>query len=101
MLNYDMVPVKRMTEGVRRYVEQGILTGSFLISLFENNFVNVYRCADNENKANLIGWASFLHWEMPMEAWGSRDKVLKWTKARQKERLSDNIVSGTDNKEVT
>ena len=81
-MNYELIP-EHMRGGVRRYLEEGIEPGSFLLSLLENNFIRVCRQADATNRELLFVWAEFLWWEMPGGSWGSPEKVEAWMKSRQ------------------
>ena len=67
-----------MKEGVRLYVFNGIIPGSFLRSVLENNLTESFSNADSNNLERIAEWAEFLIWNIPSECWGSREKVVKW-----------------------
>ena len=73
----DKIP-EHMHEGVCAYILHGRRIGHFLTAVFSNNFVESVGRAGPENLAAMQGWASFLYWEMPPEAWGSPEKVRAW-----------------------
>jgi hypothetical protein len=81
MTDYRHVPVAYMTGAVRRYIEDGILTASFLTALFGNDLKGAFRCADDENTAAMRDWVMFVINEMPGNAQGSEAIVQAW-KAR-------------------
>ena len=72
-----------MINGLELYFYDGILPGSFLTAVLENNLVYSFARADMINKAAMENWACFLHWEMPSGSWGSPEKVAAWCEARQ------------------
>ncbi len=104
-ISYDRIP-EHMRGGARRYVEQGILPGSFLTMILENDFVHAASRADDTNKLRLLDYAAWLMMDLPMAAWGSGETVRDWIRsgglegqaaakqaAEEKERLSDAITS--------
>lgn len=74
---YDRLPA-HMQDGARRYIEQGIPPGSFLLAVLENNFTRAVSGADEINRQHLQDWAHWLIWDIPSAAWGSRSKVNAW-----------------------
>ena len=81
-VDYSLIP-EHMRSGVKRYLENGIRPGDFLIAILENNLVQSVGRADKINQAHIIEWANFLYNEMPMESWGSKEKVNAWIKKRR------------------
>lgn len=67
-----------MKEGVLRYIFDGILSGSFLGAILENNLVGAFKFADDNNLASMKDWVRFLYWHLPSNCWGSEKKVKKW-----------------------
>ena len=78
MVDYTKVPVPYMQEGVRRWVEDGIMPGSFLTAVLANDLTMAVAKADRENLENLHGWALFLLNEMPNTMWGSYGALRDW-----------------------
>lgn len=64
------------------YLAKGVTPGSFLTAVLENNFARAVRCADDHNVLILDQYAAFLDWEIPASAWGSPEKVKKWSQKR-------------------
>jgi hypothetical protein len=75
-LDYDLLPA-HLKEGMRRYVENGIETGSFLRAVLENDLEQAALRADTLCLLHLKEIALFLH-SLPFEVWGSRLIVQAW-----------------------
>jgi hypothetical protein len=80
-VDWTRVPVPYMTDGLKLYVERGILPGDFLIALLSNDLLEAFRRADDNNTPAMRSWASFLHNELPCECWGSHATVQAWHKS--------------------
>jgi len=68
-----------LREGLVRYFADGILPGSFLQAVLINDLQQAVGRADPQSMAGLPALITFLTWEVPGEAWGSRRLVLAWT----------------------
>lgn len=66
-----------MREGVEKYVMDGRETGSFLMSVFENNLIEAIGRADTTNIRCLQQYA-YLLLHMPAGSFGSRENVKQW-----------------------
>lgn len=77
MTSYDRLP-QHMRPGARRYIEQGIPPGGFLIAVLKNDFRTAAMKADRINKNSFRAWADWLVYEAPREAWGSEENVRNW-----------------------
>ena len=77
-MNLSNIP-SHMHTPVREYVERGAPIGGFLAALFSNDFLGVYKHADDP--AAMFQWASFLYNEVPAGCHGSPEAVEKWQKA--------------------
>lgn len=82
MVNYDKVPVEYMRDGVRRYIERGVMPGDFLFALFSNDLKGAYRAADDRNTEAMRAWVGFVINEMPCTSQGSPAIVRAWCKAQ-------------------
>ena len=69
--------------GMQRYLEHGIIPGSFLLAVLENDLMWAAGRADAVNLVNLPAYASFLYCEAPLGSYGSPEDVREWSKARQ------------------
>jgi hypothetical protein len=77
-LAYERLP-KHLRSGMRRYIEDGIETGSFLRAALENDFTQVFaRCGDDLSRTDIENIVRFLLFEAPPDAWGSPAKVQAW-----------------------
>lgn len=82
-IDYEMLPT-HLRAGMRRYLDQGIPTGSFLRAVLENDLAEAVLRADNEARPWLLNIVIFLH-GIPPEAWGSTAAVAAWIAARKAE----------------
>lgn len=66
--------------GLVRYVEHGILPGSFLTAVLEDKLVESAMCADDNNLPRLHMWADIMYNAVPRAARGSHGVVAEWSK---------------------
>lgn len=77
-IDYSALP-EHMRAGTRAYIERGVIGGSFLTSVFANDFVGAYCCADDINRKALNTWAKWLQTaNIPQNCWGSTHNVNQW-----------------------
>ncbi len=69
---------ERMMGGIKRYIENGILPGSFLKAVIQNNLSDAVGQADDENLQNLPAYVGYFYNEAPFNCWGSKTKMEKW-----------------------
>ena len=65
-------------ESLQRYIDHGILPGSFLTAVLENNLSNAVANADPVNLANLRNIVGYVYNYLPSVAWGSRETVADY-----------------------
>lgn len=75
---------ERMMGGIKRYIDQGVDPGHFLTAVICNDLKEAVGRADEENMRNIPAYVSYFYNEMPEPCWGSREKMEKWIKAREK-----------------
>lgn len=75
-----------MRGAIVEYLLYGQYMGSFLGAVFSNDLVGAIGNADMYNRAALHRYAQFLYSYAPRDAWGSRDKVTAWMRARMEEK---------------
>ncbi len=76
-VHYDMLP-KHMREPAQLYIEEGYPVGDFLTAVLRNRFVEAIGSADIINSHHFKEWARWLHNEVPIDAWGSAEKMHVW-----------------------
>jgi len=79
---YENIPTY-MIGGIVRYLTHGIMPGSFLQAVFENDLMKAFHNADATNKQCVAAYA-FLLYFLPNDCYGSRDIVEAWSALRQK-----------------
>lgn len=75
--NWNLIPY-HMREGVRLYIEHGVMTGSFQTALMSNDLRGACEAADDINRHCLFDYCRFLYCDAPSECWGSPGKVSAW-----------------------
>lgn len=65
--------------GLERYLNHGIMPGSFLTAVLENKLMESYRAADDDSLRQIPSLIKYLYNHFPMAAWGSPERVAAWT----------------------
>lgn len=68
-----------------RYLNHGIMPGSFLTAVLENNLADAFGRADMANSANLKNIIGYVYNHLPSNAWGSEKTVSQYLKQFEKE----------------
>ena len=76
-INYEMLP-QSLRSGMRRYIEDGVIPGGFLVAVLSDGLSDAMGRADEENRKRLYDIVSFVYNEAPGDCWGSRAKVKAW-----------------------
>lgn len=66
---------------LERYLNHGIMPGSFMTAVLENNLMQAMGRADRENSANLKNIVGYIYNHLPSNSWGSRDRVENYVKS--------------------
>jgi len=66
--------------GMAAYFKEGVLPGSFLVAVLENNLYQAFACADEVSKAGLEDVVRWCYMNLPSVAWGNEDRVMQWVK---------------------
>ena len=82
-VKWDMIPNPAMRSGLGLYLTTGRLPGDFLQALLSNNLIDTFARADPTNFPLLQKWCWWMHGEFPYTAWGSKKKMLAWSKERK------------------
>jgi hypothetical protein len=64
-----------------RYLNHGIMPGSFLTAVLENNLCEAFGRADSFNSATLKHIVGYVYNHLPSNSWGSREKVQEYLKS--------------------
>jgi len=67
-----------MMDSILRYVDDGVMPGSFLCAVLSNDLSGAVAYADDNNMRNLPAYVRFLYNHCPCGCWGSRDIVTNW-----------------------
>ncbi len=77
---YQKLP-EQYREGMRRYVEEGILPGSFLMAILSNDlYSSVAQCSGPIEYLEIV--VKWLYNEAPSRCWGSPKQVRDWILGR-------------------
>lgn len=79
-----MIPIATL-QTIKDYVEYGIIPGSFVRAVLENNLSESFGRADIYNRAALFEIVQYVYSEIPHTIWGSKDKVDNWLAYKRKE----------------
>lgn len=79
-INYSSLPCY-MQDGMRLYVEHGILPGGFLTAVLSNDLMGALGKADDINLHALPAYGRFLYNNAPCGCYGSLQAVASWCKA--------------------
>jgi len=77
-IDYTKAPVDYMVPALRRYVEHGIMPGSFMTAVLEGNLYTAAFKADADNFAALGQWCRFIYNNLPAGCYGSPSNVANW-----------------------
>ncbi len=69
-------------EGLDRYVNDRIPTGSFLYAVLTNDLFEATGRADNNNKGALFQICQYIYNELPSGCWGSPEIVKEWLREK-------------------
>ena len=73
--DYQKLP-EQYRDGLRRYIEEGIMPGSFLRAVLEDRLHDaVVRCDNISQLKDIVLW---IYNEAPSICWGSPEKVRDW-----------------------
>lgn len=74
---------------LERYLNNGIMPGSFLTAVLENNLCEAFGRADICNEHNMKNIVGYVYNHLPSNAWGSKERVTTYLEnLRSKENVS-------------
>jgi len=77
-LKASRIPL-RMHEGIKRWIEYGVVPGNFLWQVICNDLARAVFAADDENLSLLREYVLFFHNEAPTGCWGSERTATNWS----------------------
>ncbi len=84
-INYDILPEGLRNEA-RRYIEEGVRPGRFLVAVTTNDVAGAYDAAIDDDLERLGSVLCFWCTEAPTDCWGSKQEMDAWIKAKAAER---------------
>lgn len=66
---------------LERYLNKGIMPGSFLTAVLCNNLSDAFGRLDIDNEANMKNIIGYVYNNLPSNAWGSAEKVSDYLKS--------------------
>jgi hypothetical protein len=76
-IDYSKLP-EHIQEGVKRYIEHGILPGNFLQAVICNDLKESFLLADDINIKRMFDIVHFFYNQAPSLCWGSYKEMEKW-----------------------
>lgn len=84
---------ERMMEGIRKYVEEGVVPGDFLTGIIENDLKKACYHADDENLKNIPAFVAYFYNRTPSTCWGSKAAMDAWVEVRSKATMDALVTS--------
>lgn len=69
---------------LERYLNHGIMPGSFLTAVLQNNLAEACGRADSSNSSNISNIVGYIYNHLPSNSWGSAEKVQEYLKQLKK-----------------
>lgn len=66
---------------LERYLNHGIMPGSFMTAVLENNLMEAFGRADICNEANMKNIVGYMYNNIPSNTWGSPERVKDYLKS--------------------
>lgn len=80
--DYTILP-EHIRDGVRLYIEKGIIPGSFLQAVICNKLKESFMYADGINQMRMFDIVKFFYNEAPISCWGSEERMRTWSAKRR------------------
>jgi len=82
--------MKQITiDGLRRYADDGIPPGGFLMAVLENNLMEAFGRADEQNTLDMVEIAAYVYNEIPSVCHGSPERVTAWLEMKAAQRARE------------
>lgn len=76
-INYESCP-EHVRGGLKRYIEDCVEPGSFLVAVLSNDLFGAFGKADIKNRYDMFEIVSWIYNNAPNNCHGSRDIVRAW-----------------------
>jgi hypothetical protein len=77
LFRLDKLP-EHMRGAMYRWLQHGIMPGSFGRAILENNLVGAFQKADSVNAQHILDYVNWLYNHAPGGCWGSPEEVRAW-----------------------
>lgn len=84
-VDWASLSAPHLRRGLVLYVEQGVMPGQFLSAVLCNDLTKAVASADAVCRARLVDVVEWVWRNLPGNCWGSHNKVLEWSSAREAE----------------
>ncbi len=72
-----MIP-ERIKEAIDRHAQEGCPCGDFVTAVLENNLMEAFSRADDENEIKMGEIIRYCYNEIPGNCWGNKERVRAW-----------------------
>uniref|UniRef100_A0A6M3JJ40 Uncharacterized protein n=1 Tax=viral metagenome TaxID=1070528 RepID=A0A6M3JJ40_9ZZZZ len=83
-IDYSKLP-EHIREGVKRYIENGVPPGRFLMAVISNKLLEAFYQADEINEERMSDIVFWFYYEAPGNCRGSEDIMWTWIRSFKKE----------------
>ena len=77
--DWNLIPA-HMREGVKLWIEKGVLPGDFLAAFLRNDLKETFVRADDINRQRIGDFVTFFYMYAPINCWGSPENMTEWMK---------------------
>jgi len=88
-LMYECKVYDNLHWGLWMYLEYGVIPGDFLKACLENNLKIALAVASTQHWDYIFGVVMFLYNHVPLEAWGSAEKVQLYSKKTKRTNVKE------------
>lgn len=87
--NYRIPKVQQ--DSLIRYIEHGIVPGSFLCAVLKNDLYGAVSYADLTNRREIATYVQWLTSHAPIGCWGHEAAISNWQHVLQTDEITDEI----------
>ena len=82
---WNRIP-EHLKGGLERYLSHHIPPGDFLMAVLTNDLMGCFKHGDEKSLAGLKDILAFLYWEVGLDCYGNKEKVILWIHQRSVEK---------------